>query len=69
MPFLCSIKFPLTRKYTIDLSDGEKNVETCTGAGQQFHQYQQTEQSSLTLIHSALKKIMTCDVGNPGPSL
>ena len=30
MPFLCSLKFPLTKKYTIDLSDCEKNVETCT---------------------------------------
>ena len=37
--------------------------------GQQFHQYQQNEQSPLTFSPNTKTNISTCDVGNPGPAL
>ena len=37
--------------------------------GQQFHQYQQNEQSLLTWNHWTWKKTTTYDVRNPGPGL
>jgi hypothetical protein len=42
----------------------EKKVFTCDG--HQFHQYQQNEQSPLSLTHCTQNKPMTYDVGNPG---
>ena len=36
---------------------------------QQYHQYQQNDQSYLTLNHGTYKKTKTYDVGNPGHGL
>jgi hypothetical protein len=47
-----------------------KTKESLNSDGQQFHQYQQNEHSPLILTEvTEHKKIMTCDVGNPGPAL
>ena len=43
--------------------------ESLNNDGQQFHQYLQNEQSSLTSTHKTQKKTVTYDVGNPGPGL
>ena len=41
--------------------------ESLKGDGQQFHQYQQNEQ--VTLTHRTQSKTMTYDAGNPSPGL
>jgi hypothetical protein len=37
--------------------------------GQQFHQYQQNEQSPVTVTHGTQRKTTTYTVGNPDPGL
>ena len=44
-------------------------IESLNSDGQQFHQYQQNEQSPLTLRQWTQKKTMTYDIGNPGSGL
>ena len=43
--------------------------ESVNSEDQQFHQYQQSKQSSVTSTHWTQKKPMTYDIGNPGPGL
>ena len=43
--------------------------ESLNSDGQQFHQYQQREQSPLTFTHWSQKKTTTYDAGNPYPDL
>ena len=43
--------------------------ESLNNDGQQFHQYQQDEQSPLIITHLTQKEITTYDVGNLCPGL
>jgi hypothetical protein len=40
--------------------------ESVNSEDQQFHQYQQNKQSSVTSTHWTQKKTKTYDIGNPG---